>query len=229
MEILKEILGEELYSQVEQAINAHNGNEANKDKQIKLENINSGNYVSKLKHEDVVNQLSGKDAEIENFKKAIADLQKANKGNEDIQQRISQLETENAQLKAAQEESDRRYAFDVLLMDSGVTDKDEREFLIFKHESKLKEEGKTLELDENKHIKGAEGIIESLKVIRPKAFESASNGDGTGMKVLDPNKLKQGDDRNTVPTKEQFRKMSYEERVALKQSNEQAYKQLAKN
>ena len=33
MEFLKEILGEELYKQFEEKINAHNGDEANKDKQ----------------------------------------------------------------------------------------------------------------------------------------------------------------------------------------------------
>ena len=36
MEFLKEILGESLYTQLEQALNAYNGNEANKDKQVKL-------------------------------------------------------------------------------------------------------------------------------------------------------------------------------------------------
>ena len=42
MEFLKEILGEELYKQVETAINAHNGNEANKEKQIKIGNLGTG-------------------------------------------------------------------------------------------------------------------------------------------------------------------------------------------
>ena len=42
MEFLKEILGEELYKQFEQAVNAYNGNEANKDKQIKLANLTEG-------------------------------------------------------------------------------------------------------------------------------------------------------------------------------------------
>lgn len=34
MEFLKAILSEELYKQVETALNAYNGNEANKDKQV---------------------------------------------------------------------------------------------------------------------------------------------------------------------------------------------------
>jgi hypothetical protein len=42
MEFLKELLGEELYSQIEAKINEHNGNEANKDKQIKIGNLGTG-------------------------------------------------------------------------------------------------------------------------------------------------------------------------------------------
>ncbi len=49
MEFLKEILGEELYKQFEEKINAYNGNEANKDKQVKLANLSSGEYVGKGK------------------------------------------------------------------------------------------------------------------------------------------------------------------------------------
>ena len=39
MEFLKEVLGEELYKQVESKINEHNGNEANEDNQIKIGNL----------------------------------------------------------------------------------------------------------------------------------------------------------------------------------------------
>lgn len=36
MDFLKDILGTELFEQVANAVNAYNGNEANKDKQIKI-------------------------------------------------------------------------------------------------------------------------------------------------------------------------------------------------
>ena len=225
MEFLK-ILGEELYSQIEAAINAHNNNEANKDKQIKLANLASGDYVGKGKYDAEVTASQGKDSEIENYKKAIADLQKANKGNEDIQQRINQLETENAQLKAAQEESDRKYAFDVLLIDGGVTDRDEREFLAFKYDKKLKEEGKTLELDENKHIKAGDDILKDLRTQYPAKFTSGT-GEKEGFEHIENTGLKQNYSDKSV-TREQFINMTYEERVALKQSNENLYKQLVK-
>ena len=228
MDFLKEILGEELYSQFAEKINAHNGNEANKDKQIKIENINSGNYVSKLKYEDIVAQLSGKDTELTNANNLITELKKASKGNEEMQAKFSQYEAENVKLQEELQKAETKYAFEVMLMDAGVTDKDEREFLAYKYESKLKEEGKTLELDENKHIKGAESIVESLKTMRPKAFESNASTN-EGYQVLGDNRLPSNDDRTVIPTKEQFATMGYDERLALKQQNEQTYRQLAKN
>lgn len=227
MEFLKALFGDKALSfdELVQAINAHNGNEANKENQIKVANLGSGEYVGKGKYDAEVTASQGKDAEIENYKKAIADLQKAAKGNEDIQQRISQLEAENAQLKAEQEESERKYAFELLLMDAGVTDKDEREFLAFKYEKKLKEEGKALELDENKHIKGGEGIVDSLKTQFPAKFTAA--GDAK-MRVLGDNKLPPHDGGPLTVTKEQFLKMDYDERLKLKQENETLYRQLTK-
>lgn len=173
MEFLKEILGEELYKQVESKINEHNGNEANREKQIKIANLGSGEYVGKGKYDALDALLKGKETELETANGLIEQFKKDTKGNEELQGKITGYETQVADLKSQLQETEIRYAFDVLLMDSGVTEKDEREFLTYKYESKLKEEGKTLELDENKHIKGAEGIVESLKTMRPKAFEKA--------------------------------------------------------
>lgn len=43
MEFLKEILGEALFAQFEEKINAYNGNEANKDRQIEIGNLDQVN------------------------------------------------------------------------------------------------------------------------------------------------------------------------------------------
>ena len=51
MDFLKEILGETLFEQVFKAINEYNGNEANKDKQVKIGNLASGEYVGKGKYD----------------------------------------------------------------------------------------------------------------------------------------------------------------------------------
>lgn len=56
MDFLKEILGDELFEQFTEKINAYNGNEANKDKQVKIGNLASGEYVGKGKF-DALNEL----------------------------------------------------------------------------------------------------------------------------------------------------------------------------
>lgn len=79
MEFLKEILGESLYTQLEQALNAYNGNEANKDKQVKLANLSSGEYVGKGKYDGLQAQLESKDAELTAANDLITELKKGTK------------------------------------------------------------------------------------------------------------------------------------------------------
>lgn len=224
MEFLRALLGEELFAQVEKAVNEHNGNEANKDNQIKIGNLGSGEYVGKMKYEDIVNQLNTKTTELTNANTLIGELKKGTKGNEELQGKITGYETQVADLQKQLHDSEVRYAFEVLLMDSGVKDKEAREFLMFKYEKKLKEEGKTLELDDNKHIKGGEDIVSSLKTTNPTSFESSNNNWKPG-----DNRLPGGDHGPMSVTKEQFLKMGYDERLKLKQENEQLYRQFTKN
>jgi len=225
MEFLKEVLGEELFNQVAEKINAHNGNEANKDNQIKIGNLGTGEYVGKGKYEALDALLKGKETELTTANGLIEELKKGTKGNEELQSKITTYETQVADLQTELQETKVKSAIKVALLSEKAVDVD---YLTFKLNEKLKEKGEALELDENDNIKGWDDKLSGLKTQFPTMFESASNND-EGLKVLDPNKLKQSDKRNTVPTKEQFRQMSYEERVALKQSNEQAYKQLVKN
>ena len=179
MEFLKAIYGDKAltYEEFVQAINAHNGNEANKDNQIKIGNLGTGEYVGKGKYDALQEMVNGKETELKSANDLIAELKKASKGNEDMQKKFSDYEAANAKLQEELQETKVKYAFDVLLMDAGVTDKDEREFLAYKYQKKLKEEGKSLELDENEHIKGGEGIIDSLKTTNPKPFEKAGDKD----------------------------------------------------
>lgn len=46
--------------------------------------------------------------------------------------------------------------------------------------------------------------------------------------MYEPLKLKKGDGKDAAPTKEEFSAYSYEERLALKQKNENHYNQLLK-
>lgn len=219
MEFLREILGEELFKQLEATINSWNGNEANKDKMVKLANLNSGEYVSKLKHDDIVQQLAGKQQELDKANGLIVDLKKGNKDNEELQGKITAYETQVSDLQAELAETKLKSAIKVALLSANAADVD---YLTYKLNEKLKEKCETLELDENDNIKGWNNQLEGLKTQFPNMF-----GSGNGYKPLDPNKLPNPKYDKTV-TKEQFAKMTYEERVKLKQENEERYRQLAK-
>lgn len=222
MEFLKEILGEELFNQLAEKINAHNGDEANKEKQIKIANLASGEYVGKGKYDALQEALNGKDTELTNANNLIAELKKASKADEGMQSKNAEYEKENKRLQAELQDTKEKFAIKVALLSEKAVDVD---YLTFKLNEKLKEEGKSLDLDENDNIKGWDNMLSGLKTQFPTMFETSDANNG-GFKVLGDNKLKQGDGGNITVTKEQFAKMGYEDRLKLKTENEQLYKQL---
>ena len=58
----------------------------------------------------------------------------------------------------------------------------------------MKEQGKTLELDENENIKGWDDVISGLKTQFPTQFEKAGGG-----KIVEPNPLPKGDPGKPEP------------------------------
>ena len=206
MEFLKEILGEELFNQVAEKVNAHNGAEANKDKQVKIGNLGTGEYVGKGKYEALQELVNGKETELQSANDLIAQLKKATKGNEELQGKFTEYEQENAKLQAELQETKLKAAIKVALLSEKAVDVD---YLTFKLNEKLKEKGETLELDENENIKGWDALKDGLKVQFPSMFESAGTGK---MKVLGDNRLPDGDDdRNTAPQSlAEALKMQYE-------------------
>lgn len=203
MEFLKEILGDELFKQVETAVNAWNGNEANKEKLVKLANLSTGEYVSKGKYDGLAEQLTGKQGELDKANGLIAELQKATKGNEDLQGKITAYETEKAQLQAELAETKLKSAIKVALLSEKAVDVD---YLTFKLNEKLKEKGETLELDENDNIKGWDSQLAGLKTQFPNMFEAGQK------KKIDPNKLPENDpDPKAEPKSlEEALRMQYE-------------------
>lgn len=69
MEFLKEVLGEELFSQTKEKVDSYN--QDHKDKPIKLVNLSEGNYVSKEKFESKETEISILKTQIENANKEI--------------------------------------------------------------------------------------------------------------------------------------------------------------
>lgn len=218
MEFLKAILGEDLFSQVSEKLNAHNGNDANKDAQIKLANLASGEYVGKGKYDALMEQITGKDQEIKSANDLIAELKKSNKGNEDLQSKIGSYEQQVADLQKQLQETRIKSAVKVALMSDHAVDVD---YLTYKLNEKLNEKGQTLELDENDSIKGWKDLSEGLKVQFPTMFQSASSGE----KKFEEKKLDNGDDRN-VMTKESLLKMSYAKRNEFYNENPEAYTEI---
>ncbi len=218
MEFLKEILGEELFKQFKEKVDAYNGDEANKDKLIKLANLSSGEYVSKLKYDDISNQLTGKQTELDTANNLIAELKKETKGDEALQGKITGYETQVADLQSELEETKIKSAIKVALLSEKAVDVD---YLTFKLNEKLKEKGESLELDENDNIKGWDDKLSNLKTQFPTMFESASKGEGK--KIIEPNKLKGSDDKDTL-TKADLMKKPYAERAKIYEENPEAYR-----
>lgn len=220
MEFLKAILGDELYSQVVSKVNEHNGNEANKENQIKIANLASGEYVRKGKYDALDALLKGKETELDTANGLIAELKKGTKGNEELQGKITGYETQVADLQKQLQETKVNAAVKVALLSEKAVDVD---YLTFKLNEKLKEKGESLELDENDNIKGWDALRDGLKTQFPKMFESGTDG----KKVFDDDSLPGSDDDRTV-TKEEFAKMGYKSRVELKESNPELYASLTK-
>lgn len=189
MDFLKMLFGEKAltYAELEQAINAHNGNEANKENQIKIGNLGGGEYVSKAKHDALQALFDGKSTELDTANTLIADLKKTAKGDEALQGKVTAYETQVAQLqeqlKQTQIDSGLRIAF----MEAGGMDID---FLIWK--AKQGNGGKPLELGEDGKIKGIDDLIGGLKTSAPNHFKKA------GVKV-EENPLDPGKDRVEEP------------------------------
>ena len=154
----------------------------------------------------------------------IEELKKGTKGQDGLQQKIAAYETQVQQLQAELEKTKLEAAVKVALLSGKAKDVD---YLAYKLNEKLKHDGETLTLDSDGTIKGWNDKLAGLKIQFPAMFETdGSNGDG--YQIYQPNKLKSGDGGEPTPTKESFRSMSYEQRVALKQKNETLYKQLSK-
>lgn len=222
MDFLKSILGDELFKQLESKVNEHNGNEANKENQIKIGNLGSGEYIGKGKHDSEIERLTGllngKTTELDTANGLIAELKKGTKGNEELQGKIAGYESQVAELQKQLQEAKIKAALKVALLSEKAVDVD---YLTFKVNEKFKEQGKTLELDENDNIKGWDDVISGLKTQFPTQFETIDGG----IKVQ-ANPLPSRTEPGAGITKEQFDKMGYQNRLKLKQEQPEVYAQM---
>lgn len=186
MDFLKEILGEELFAQVAEKINAHNGNEANKDKQIKVANLGGGDYVSKAKHDALQAMFDGKDKELSAANTLIDGFKKSQKDNEAIQGQITTYQDQVKQLQSQLVQTQIDSGLKIAFMEAGGIDID---YLIYR----AKNGEKKPELGEDGKIKGIEDIVSGMKTSSPNQFKKAS-----GIKV-EENPLPSGNERKDEP------------------------------
>lgn len=99
MEFLKEILGEDLFSQVKDKVSSYN-EKADKDKRVSIANVNGDEYVTKTRYSQLETDLNNTKTSLSTAQTTIEDLKKSNGSNADLQQKVSDYETKIANLEA---------------------------------------------------------------------------------------------------------------------------------
>ena len=146
----------------------------------------------------------------------IAELQKGNKGNEELQAKVKGYEDEIASLKKANETQRVESALDRVLLEANVQDVDYVKY-------KIKEKGTELKLDEQGNLTGIKDMLDALKVQLPNQFSNTTQ-------QIKEFKLPQNENPNDKGiTKEQYDKMSYQERLKLFNENKEAFQELTKS
>jgi hypothetical protein len=162
----------------------------------------------KTQHEGTEKQLNEANALIETLKKST-------KGQEDAQQKITAYEQQVTQLQQELEKTKIQAEAKVELLSAGALDID---YLMFK----LAEKGE-LALDENGKIKDWDDKLAGLKTQLPTQFKTDSK------KQIIENKLpEEGNTGDKTVTREEFNKMGYNSRVALRKDNPELYNQMMK-
>lgn len=140
----------------------------------------------------------------------IEQLKKSNKGNEDLQGKITAYEAQVQQLQQELQQTKIDSEIKIELLSSKALDID---YLTFK----LKEKGE-LELGDDGKIKGWDDKIAALKTQFPTQFETAAS------KKIIENKLPNSQENSGSVTKEVFDKMGYQDRLKLFNENPEDYK-----
>lgn len=170
MEFLKTILGDK-YPELEAAVKAYNELPENKDKQVKLANLGSGEYVGKAKYDTM-------EQERNNYKTLHDTAQTALKKFEGVN--VENLQGEITKLKEDLGKKDTEYKETIAKMEyDGALSK---YFDGYKFTSELAKKAamdefrkKELKL-ENGQFLGGDDFMKQLKEANPTAFESDDDG-----------------------------------------------------
>lgn len=200
---LKELLGEELYSQVMEKVG---------DKH-KIAIVSDGNWIPKDKFDAVNNEKNEYKQQVESLNQKLTELNGKLKDNEEAQQTIEALkqQIEDKEQELAQTRKINAIKFEILK----ANPRDVADILPHIDSDVVKiEDGKVLGLEEQ---------IKALKESKAYLFNDEEPSGTGGSKGNAPRSAS----RNII-TKEDFGKMNYLERLKLKQENEELYNQLIK-
>lgn len=150
--------------------------------------------------------------------KLIAELQKATKGQESIQGKITEYESNIQKLNDELNKTKVESATKIALLGAGAKATD-IDYLIFKLSS---DSDWKAELDENGNLKGIDEKIKGMKIQFPSQFTASSE------KKIDEKKLPDEDHEQKI-TKEEFSKMGYQGKLKLFNENPDLYNELSGN
>lgn len=165
MEWLKTILGDELFAQFEKAVNEHNGKPENKEKQIKIANLGTGEYVSSEKYKSLETDKGSIATQLQTANGLIEELKKGTSKDEGLQGKIGEYENTILTLQAENAKLKTEGALKVALLDAGAKASD-IDYLMFKASA----DGKEMKIGEDGKLKGQDDLISGLKTQFPAQF-----------------------------------------------------------
>ena len=201
--MLKELLGEELYSQVTEKLG---------DKKIM---VDDGNFIPKSRFDQVNQAKKDLEVQLKDRDTQLADLSKNNKDNENLLNQIKDLQALNKQTTTDYENKINQIQFDYAL-DGALTNAKSKNTKAIKA---------LLDMNSIKYQEGKlEGLQEQIEALQKDASylfdlnNTPSNTGGIG---------NFGRGGKVSITKEDFNKMSYNDRVKLYNENPEMYTELS--
>ncbi len=215
---LQDLLGEELYVQVQAKLDEVNGKEPDKLKHVRYADLSEGEYVSKAKYADLDAENQTNATKLAEANNLIQQLQKAAKGDETLQGQVTAYQAKVQELEEELAQTKIDSAIKVGLLAEDAVDVD---YLTFK----LKEKGEKIELDEQGNIKGWADKVAALKTQLPSQFQTKGKGGYEGFRPMDKN---DGQQSQQGMTKAELLKKPYAEQVKFFNENPDAYNEIMK-
>lgn len=212
MEFLKGILGDG-YTVFETAVNEYNAKPENNDKQVKIADLGTGEYVGKGKYTALEVEVADLKEQVKTAESTIKTLKKDNASNEELQTTIKTHEATIATMKSDYETKIKNMTIDSAIK-AKLSETKYADLLSGKFDRTK------IVVNEDGTVAGIDEQLTTIKESYKDLFTPVVTG-------KDPKNPFRRQDGNAI-TKEQFEKMSYKERNQLYQDNKDLYDSLTK-